>query len=137
MAAAATADSSVGAPAHHSAMWRPRKYWLSAMRAISRAVAAAPGVSAVMRKPLALRIWSGFDDGDEGVARNDGHLDPGEFVVDAAGVDAGQLLPVGLDRAHLLERLVVAAAREHQPDALWHDARVARRGASPRPGAGG
>src|SRR5258708_30726452 len=135
MAAAATADSSVGAPAHHSAMWRPRKYLLSAMRAISRAVAgaAAPGVSAVMRKSLALRIWSGFDDGDKGVARDDGHLDPGEFVVDAAGVDAGQLLPVGLDRAHLLERLVVAAAREHQPDALWHDARVARRGARHRP----
>src|SRR5258708_34366890 len=86
MAAAATADSSVGAPAHHSAMGRPRKYLLSAMRAISRAVAgaAAPGVSAVMRKPLALSIWSGCDDGDKGVARADGHLDRGDSALDAA-----------------------------------------------------
>src|SRR5579864_1812725 len=57
------------------------------------------------------------------VTWGDDHLNPGVLVVDALGKEHGHLGIIRGDSAHLVEGLVIFAARKDEPGAMRHTAR--------------
>src|SRR5690348_11684573 len=110
MAAAATADSSVGAAVHHSAYLRPRKYLLSAREAISSVRSGSASVISVM-----LDIASRLDRSHTRRTWIENHLHPGEFIKNGPGIHLREIGVVGGHGSHVRQRFLELSACEHLP----------------------